>query len=59
TLAAKFTEIRATAMATKDFGPVDAMKSALLAAGVEVRMSKDGVELLPGPDFEESKLPAL
>ncbi|MEO0747861.1 MAG: cysteine--tRNA ligase [Pseudomonadota bacterium] len=59
TLAARFTEIRATAMATKDFGPVDAMKSALLAAGVEVRMSKDGVELLPGPDFEESKLPAL
>ena len=59
TLAAKFTEIRATAMATKDFGPVDAMKSALLAAGVEVRMSKDGVELLPGPDFVESKLPAL
>ena len=59
TLAAKFTEIRATAMATKDFGPVDALKSALLAAGVEVRMSKDGVELLPGPDFVESKLPAL
>ncbi|MEL7012110.1 MAG: cysteine--tRNA ligase [Pseudomonadota bacterium] len=58
-LAAKFAEIRATAMETKDFGPVDAMKAALLDAGVEVRMSKDGVELLAGPDFEESKVQAL
>ena len=59
TLATKFAETRAMAMETKDFGPVDAMKAALLEAGVEVRMSKDGVELLAGPDFEEGKLPAL
>ena len=39
-------------MATKDFSAVDALKSALIAAGVEVRMSKAGVELFPGPDFD-------
>ena len=46
-------------MATKDFTAVDAMKSALTAAGVEVRMSKAGVELLPGPGFDPAKLEAL
>jgi cysteinyl-tRNA synthetase len=43
--AARLTELRAAAMTTKDFAPVDALKSALTAAGVEVRMSKAGVEL--------------
>ena len=42
-------ELRATAMETKDFAPVDALKSALTAAGVEVRMSKAGVELALKP----------
>lgn len=44
---------------TKDFSAVDALKSALIAAGVEVRMSKAGVELVPGPGFAPSKLEAL
>lgn len=53
------TALRATAMDTKDFAPVDALKAALLAAGVEVRMSKGGVELRPGPGFDAAKLPPL
>jgi cysteinyl-tRNA synthetase len=51
--------LRETAMQTKDFSAVDAMKSALVAAGVEVRMSKAGVELVPGPDFDPAKLEGL
>ncbi|KAJ56656.1 cysteinyl-tRNA synthetase [Actibacterium mucosum KCTC 23349] len=50
---------RETAMQTKDFTAVDAMKSALTAAGVEVRMSKAGVDLEPGPAFDPAKLEAL
>jgi cysteinyl-tRNA synthetase len=48
--------LRETAMQTKDFAAVDAMKSALTEAGVEVRMSKVGVELVPGSGFDASKL---
>jgi cysteinyl-tRNA synthetase len=44
-LADRLTALRAEAMASKNFVPVDALKSALMAAGVEVRMSKAGVEL--------------
>ena len=51
--------LRAEAMTTKNFAPVDALKSALTAAGVEVRMSKKGVELLAGLDFDPAKLEAL
>lgn len=58
-LAARFSEIRTEAMESKDFALVDTMKAALLDAGVEVRMSKDGVELIAGPDFDETKLPNL
>ncbi|OOY30765.1 cysteine--tRNA ligase [Thioclava sp. F36-6] len=58
-LADKLAALRANAMETKDFAPVDAMKQALVAAGVEVRMSKAGVELLPGPDFDPAKLEGL
>ncbi|WGT50237.1 cysteine--tRNA ligase [Thioclava nitratireducens] len=58
-LADKLVALRANAIETKDFAPVDAMKKALVAAGVEVRMSKAGVELLPGPDFDASKLEGL
>ncbi|MEM6897978.1 MAG: cysteine--tRNA ligase, partial [Pseudomonadota bacterium] len=47
---------RATAMETKDFAEVDAMKARLTAAGVEVRMSKAGVDLIAGPDFDAAKL---
>nr|WP_227754304.1 cysteine--tRNA ligase [Stagnihabitans tardus] len=58
-LAAKLSTLREAAKASKDFAPVDALKSALLAAGVEVRMSKDGVELMPGAGFDATKLEAL
>jgi cysteinyl-tRNA synthetase len=58
-LAARLAALRTEAMATKDFAPVDALKSALTAAGVEVRMSKAGVELLPGAGFDPAKLEAL
>lgn len=58
-LADKLAALRATAMETKDFAPVDAMKTALMAAGVEVRMSKAGVELLPGAGFDAAKLEGL
>jgi cysteinyl-tRNA synthetase len=57
--AAKLSALREAAMATKDFAPVDAMKAALLAAGVEVRMSKAGIELLPGPGFDPTRLEGL
>lgn len=57
--AAKLAALREAAMASKDFAPVDAMKAALLAAGAEVRMSKAGVEVLPGPGFDAAKLEGL
>jgi len=50
---------REEAMATKDFSKVDEMKASLVAAGVEVRMSKAGVELVPGPGFDAAKLEGL
>ncbi len=46
-------------MVSKDFAEVDNLKSSLIEAGVEVRMTKDGVELVPGPDFDASKLEGL
>jgi cysteinyl-tRNA synthetase len=58
-LANRLAEVRAAAMAAKDFSEVDAMKAALVAAGVEVRMSKAGVELVPGPGFDAGRLEGL
>lgn len=55
----KLTALRAAAMASKDFAPVDAYKAALQEAGVEVRMTKEGVELLPAAGFDPAKLEAL
>ena len=55
----RLSDLRAAAMVTKDFSAVDALKSALIAAGVEVRMSKAGVELVAGPDFDPAKLEAI
>jgi cysteinyl-tRNA synthetase len=57
--AARLAALREAAMTSKDFAPVDAMKAALLAAGAEVRMSKAGVEVLPGPGFDVAKLEGL
>lgn len=50
---------RAQAMETKDFSVVDDMKKALLAAGVQVQMSKAGVVLKPDSNFDSAKLEAL
>jgi cysteinyl-tRNA synthetase len=50
---------RTTAMATKDFAEVDRLKSVYMAAGLEVRMSKAGVELIPGAGFDPAKLEGL
>jgi cysteinyl-tRNA synthetase len=41
---------------SKDFTKVDALKAALVDAGVEVKMSKDGVALAAGVGFDASKL---
>ncbi|MFN3972617.1 MAG: cysteine--tRNA ligase [Gemmobacter sp.] len=51
--------LREAAKQTRDFAPIDALKAALVAAGVEVRMSKAGVELVPGPDFDGTRLEPL
>ncbi|MCR9127786.1 MAG: cysteine--tRNA ligase [Rhodobacteraceae bacterium] len=57
--ARRLATLRAAAMQSKDFSAVDALKAALQAAGVEVRMSKSGVETLAGPDFDASRLAPL
>ncbi|GAA3875103.1 cysteine--tRNA ligase [Celeribacter arenosi] len=59
TFADHLSDLRAAAMETKDFSAVDAMKTALLEAGVEVRMSKAGVELEAGANFDPAKLEGL
>jgi cysteinyl-tRNA synthetase len=51
--------LRNQAKSSKDFSDVDAMKETLADAGVEVRMSKEAVELIPGPNFDPAKLEAL
>jgi cysteinyl-tRNA synthetase len=55
----RLSELRAQALKTKDFSSVDALKSALVSAGVEVRMEKQGVSLVPGVGFDPSKLESL
>jgi cysteinyl-tRNA synthetase len=55
----RLASLREIAMQTKDFSTVDAMRTALTEAGVEVRMSKAGVELVPGAGFDAAKLENL
>ena len=50
---------RQAAMQSKDFAEVDRLKAAYVAAGLEVRMSKQGVELVPGPGFDAAKLDGI
>ena len=57
--AERLAALRAEAMVSKDFSAVDALTAALVAAGVEVRMSKAGVELVPGPGFDAARLEAI
>ena len=58
-LAEKLNILREASMQTKDFSEVDSLKSALIEAGIEVRMSKAGVELFTTPYFDPSKLEGL
>ncbi len=52
-------DARVTAMETKDFSEVDRIKTALLDAGVEVQMSKDGVKLTAPADFDPAALEGI
>ena len=58
-LARKLSEARVAAMQTKDFSEVDRLKAAFIEAGLEVRMSKEGVELVPSAGFDPAKLEGL
>ncbi|MEO0693149.1 MAG: cysteine--tRNA ligase [Pseudomonadota bacterium] len=55
----RLSALRAEAMASKNFAKVDGLKSALLEAGVEVRMTKHEVRLLATDRFDPTKLEAL
>ena len=57
--AAHLAQLRQKAIATKDFAAVDALKAVLVAAGVDVRMSKAGIDLVPSARFDAAKLGAL
>jgi cysteinyl-tRNA synthetase len=46
-------------METKDFSEVDRLKSAYQGAGLEVRMSKTGVELVPSAGFDIAALDGI
>ncbi|MCV6584299.1 MAG: class I tRNA ligase family protein, partial [Marinibacterium sp.] len=58
-LADQLAGLREAAMQSKDFAPVDALKARLVEAGIEVRMSKAGVELIAGPGFDADRLEGL
>ncbi len=54
--ATRLADARSAAMQSKDFSEVDRLKSAFIDAGLEVRMGKDGVELIPGAGFDANRL---
>ena len=58
-MAAILANARQAAMQSKDFAEVDRLKTAFIEAGLEVRMSKEGVELVPSAGFDLSKLEGL
>ena len=58
-LGAVLTSMRADAKKSRDFAEVDRLKADLINAGIEVRMTKDGVDLVPGTNFDLAKLEAL
>ena len=55
----KLTKAREKAMESKDFAQVDRLKSRLIAAGIDVRMSKSKVELVPLAGFHLDRLKDL
>ena len=58
-LGARLTELRARAVASRNFTAFDAMKATLTSVGVEVRVSKDRVDVVPGPGFDPARLEDL
>jgi cysteinyl-tRNA synthetase len=50
---------RVNAMKNKDFSEIDRLKSAFVAAGLDVQMSKEGIELIASPSFDPAKLEGL
>lgn len=52
-------DLRIEAMQSKNFAAVDDLKAELIAAGIEVRMSKAGVDLMPADGFDPVKLKGL
>ena len=58
-LTEKLSLARTAAIESKDFSEVDRIKAVLTNAGVEVRMGKDGVVLVAGPDVDVAKLEEL
>ncbi len=58
-LLSRMVHLRNEAMIAKDFSHLDDLKAHLTAAGVEVRMSKSGMELLRGVGFDVAKLEVL
>jgi len=58
-LGARLDRLRRIALVTKDFTELDALKALVASAGVEIRMHKSDVELVPTSDFDLSKLEAL
>ncbi|MGR3511867.1 MAG: cysteine--tRNA ligase [Paracoccaceae bacterium] len=52
-------DARKHAMANRDFTAIDALRSGLLASGLDVHLSKVGVELHVTPNFDPAKLEAL
>ena len=58
-LETRLSELRTQAMEIKDFGAVDALKTKLLAAGIQVQMSKAGVSLSAPVGFDAATLEEL
>jgi cysteinyl-tRNA synthetase len=55
----KLLEARQTALQSKDFSKVDRLKSVYVSAGLDVRMSKAGVELVPTAGFDKGRLDGM
>jgi cysteinyl-tRNA synthetase len=51
--------VRTEAVRSKDFSRVDRLKTDLVAVGVEVRMTKDDIELVPTPNYDDAGLKRL
>ena len=55
----KLFSIHKTAVDNRNFEKVDRLKASLIAAGLDVRINKTGVELIPNTDFSLEQLKSL